>query len=43
MDRARAVLRRYADDADAALAALPATSAREALRQLCDFMANRTG
>lgn len=42
MDRARADLRRWADDARAALEPLPAGPAREALNSLCDFVVDRT-
>ncbi len=42
MARARAVVRRYADDARAVLAALPDVPARRALEALCDSVVTRT-
>jgi heptaprenyl diphosphate synthase len=42
IDRARAVVRRYADDARAVLAPLPDVPARRALAALCDSVVTRT-
>jgi heptaprenyl diphosphate synthase len=42
MDRARADLQRWADDARATLAPLPAGPARELLEYLCDLVVSRT-
>ena len=42
MARARAVVRRYADDARAVLAPLPDVPARRALEALCDSVVTRT-
>ena len=43
MDRARASLRAWADDARATLAPLPPSPARRALEALCDLVVTRTG
>ena len=43
MAHARAEAHRWADDARAALAPLPAGPAREALGMLCDYVVDRTG
>jgi len=43
MDKARADLHRYAEDARAVLAPLPASTARRALESLCDFVVHRGG
>lgn len=43
MGRARGAARAWADDARAALTPLPASPAREALEQLCDYVVERTG
>lgn len=43
MERARADLHRWVDDARVKLATLPAGPAREALEGLCDFVLGRTG
>lgn len=43
MDRARADLRRWAEDARAELLTLPAIPARDALTHLCDYVVSRTG
>ena len=43
MDRARAVLEDWAEDARATLAPLPDVSAKAALDSLCDFVVRRTG
>ncbi|WP_103937994.1 polyprenyl synthetase family protein [Thermomonospora echinospora] len=43
MERARADLRRWADDARAELLTLPAIPARDAFTGLCDYVVSRTG
>jgi heptaprenyl diphosphate synthase len=43
MDRARADLRQYAEDARAELLTLPAIPARDAFTGLCDYVVSRTG
>lgn len=43
MDRARADLRRWAEDARAELLTLPEIPAREAFTNLCDYVVSRTG
>ncbi|RKS70844.1 heptaprenyl diphosphate synthase [Actinomadura pelletieri DSM 43383] len=43
MDRARADLRRWAEDARRELLTLPAIPARDALTHLCDYVVSRTG
>jgi len=43
MDRARATVREYADQARAQLTRLPDVPARAALETLCDFVVHRTG
>ncbi|TYC18345.1 polyprenyl synthetase family protein [Actinomadura syzygii] len=43
MDRARADLRRWAEDARAELLTLPAIPARDAFTHLCDYVVSRTG
>jgi heptaprenyl diphosphate synthase len=43
MERARADLRRWADEARAELLTLPKVPARDALESLCDYVVSRTG